>query len=506
MQATNAAGKITELGRTAWQKRARTLVLCGLLALASGCKVNAEDIDHWKGTVKGPGKIVAVMLADKYPMELRTQAALALVEMDRTDKDGALELQQALQRMDETTRKEVIKGMVPGLEEQMKKPDEKPEGGANSPSQIRAKDAAFLLIPHAAPEEKARLTQAVVGWYVEDFNGRSLAGNYSAEQVVRALGSPAAKVLVGGLKARLPQQALVKMAQLIGQIGEPAARKEAAAKLVAIQQEMEGKPFLDWIAKNISEQAAAQGKKVDAAKLANAAAVNRDNFINEGALPAMKWLADEPAVKTRLIALASSPTQGDANTTRRVRALSALEGKVDRGDLQQMLALALDTNNASAVRDAAFDRVGDIKSPEALPQLWPLVSGSEDPRLRWRAGELVLAIGGPSVVDELFAKLPSGGEYPPEELEGYATRMGQMTPLPTEAARRLLGSSNWYARVAAVHFFERKGGQDDVKKLEATKDDKAPVKGPRWGKTKTVGDVAEEAFTSAKQRLMASAQ
>ena len=113
----------------------------------------------------------------------------------------------------------------------------------------------------------------------------------------------------------------------------------------------------------------------------------------------------------------------------------------------------------------------------------------------------MLAIGGAGVVEEFFSRLPSGGEYPPEELEGYATRMGQMSPLPTEQARRLLGSPNWYARVAALDFFERKGGQDDVKRLEAAKSDKAPVKGPRWDKTKTVGDVAEAAVESAKLRL-----
>ena len=59
-----------------------------VLMLVGGCKVTSEDIEYWKGTVKGPGKIVAVMLADKYPMELRTQAALALVDMERPDRDG----------------------------------------------------------------------------------------------------------------------------------------------------------------------------------------------------------------------------------------------------------------------------------------------------------------------------------------------------------------------------------------------------------------------------------
>src|SRR5690606_14934074 len=46
---------------------------------AAGCKVTREDIDYWTGTQKGPGKIVAVLLADKYEDDLRAYAGLALV-------------------------------------------------------------------------------------------------------------------------------------------------------------------------------------------------------------------------------------------------------------------------------------------------------------------------------------------------------------------------------------------------------------------------------------------
>ena len=468
-----------------------------------GCKVTTEDIEHWKGTVKGPGKIVAVMLADKYPIELRTHAALALVDMERPDRDGTADLQGALQRLDETTRNDLIRGMVPGLQAQMKQADaSKPEGGGPSPRQVRAKDAAFILITHAPADVKAQFTVDVVNWYVEDFNGRSLAGNYSAEQVVRALGSPAAKVLVKGLKARAPQQALVKMAQLIGQIAEPDARREAGERVIAIEQEMQSQAFVDWIKATLRQQAAAQNLKLDEAKLDKAALKNRDSFINDGVIPAMKWLADEPLVKKRLLAVAQTPAAGEAGATKRVHALQALEGKVDKSDLQPILAMALDTNNPTNVRDYAFDRVGDIKAPEALPQLWPLVSSTSDARLRWRAGELVLAIGGPSVVNEFFSKLPAAsGEFPAEELEGYALRIGQMTPLPTEAMRQLLGSANWWERVVAIRFLERKGNADDAKKLQALKGDDTKTRGPRWGTLKTVGKVAEEAFDNAKQRL-----
>ena len=217
----------------------------------------------------------------------------------------------------------------------------------------------------------------------------------------------------------------------------------------------------------------------------------------------MKWLADDPAVKARLLEVASSHGKGAAAQERSVRALMALEGKVGKGELDQVMALALDESNPMRLRDYAFDRVGDIRSPEALPKLWPLVqqSSKEKQRLRWRAGELVLAIGGSSVVGNFFAKLPADAGYAPEELEGYATRMGQMTPLPTTTVRGQLNSGSWWNRVIALRFFERKGSKDDLKRMKSLAGDGAKVKGPRWGKLKTVGQVAKEAHQSASDRL-----
>ena len=55
----------------------------------------------------------------------------------------------------------------------------------------------------------------VVDWYVHDFVGRSLAGNYSVEQIVRSVGAPAASRLVAALSPRMPQQAMVKIAEVI---------------------------------------------------------------------------------------------------------------------------------------------------------------------------------------------------------------------------------------------------------------------------------------------------
>src|SRR6185295_18387991 len=97
----------------------------GLLAsvCTSACRVRDSDIETWKGTVKGPGKMVAVMLAPKYDMELRSASALALVDMERHDVDGVAELLAAMEKLDANTRDQIIVSLVPGLTKQMSAQD-----------------------------------------------------------------------------------------------------------------------------------------------------------------------------------------------------------------------------------------------------------------------------------------------------------------------------------------------------------------------------------------------
>lgn len=475
--------------------------LCLALVGALGCKVTEDDIETWKGTVKGPRKMLAVVLADKYEMPLRARAALGLVEMERGDVDGVAELQRVIAGLGPSTRTELIDRITPGLVKLMASGgDAKIKSEDGPPAiQIRAKDAAFALITHAGPESRGKLTDGVMRWYIEDFNGRNLSGNYSAEQVVRALGSPAAKILVEAMGARLPQQALIKLAELIGQLGDAKTKQAAGAKLVAIEAEMQGAEFLEWLKKEISQQLEAAGQKADAARIEKTALLNRAKFIDEGVIPAMKYLADQPEVSQRLLAIAAN--SDPALALRRTRALQALEGKVDEAHLEPLLALALDPKAPASVRDYAFDRVGDIGSPKAIPPMWPLVQDADNQRLRWRAGELVLALGGNSVLSEFFAKLPPEAEYEPEELDGYALRMGQMTPLPKPDLTARLSSPHWWSRVIALYFFQRKGTAADIPKMSRLLEQGDKTQGKKWQEASTVGKVAKQAIDGLRERL-----
>jgi hypothetical protein len=264
---------------------------------------------------------------------------------------------------------------------------------------------------------------------------------------------------------------------------------------------MEGAPFLEWLKSQITDQMKAGGK-VDAKRVESAAELNRNNFIETGALAAMKYLADQPEVTARLLHIAS--LKEARLTDRRTRALQALEGKVGSAQLEELLGLALDPANPTSVRDYAFDRVGDVHDPKAIPAMWPLVQNAEDQRLRWRAGELVLAIGGSAMLPEFFAKLPSSGSvaYEPEELDGYAQRMTQMSPLPRDLAVAQLHSPNWWNNVIGLDYLQRKGSEADVAEMSALAHSSAATKGKHWDDNqKTVGKVAEQAIAALRERV-----
>ncbi len=510
-------------------KTTTIIMVCAALGVltASGCKVDSDDVQQWKGTVKGPTRLVAVLGSDRYPSELRTEAALAIVEMERSDVDALRLLKRALDDLrgrDPMASRTIVTGMIPRLKALLaEEPDAKEP--ATDPTQVRAKDAAYMVIPYAPESSKDELIRAVLGWYSADFEGRSLAGDYSAEQVTRALGSDAASMLVDALHAQMRPQAMIKISQIIGEDGDSRTKKQAGDRLVAIEKEMEKPVFVKWLAAEIRASMAESGEAVDEKRINAVAIFNRENYINQGVLASMHHLATQEAVAARLLAIADTkpgPTDGKAwverLNARRATALKALEGHVGRAHLNRLLSIALDGSNPIEVRDYAFDRIGDIRSRSALTRLWPLVeragctgtpcssSAKLDKRLRWRAGELVLSLGGPSTIESFSQRLPSasGIQYEPEELEGYATRMSQMTPPPTSTVMALLDSPQWWNRVVALRYLERRGGERDIPAMKKLMSDASQVSGEGWSElnppVKTVGDVADSAIKALRAR------
>jgi hypothetical protein len=495
----------------------RVVVILGLALVATACAVTEADIEAWKTTVRGPGKIVAVLLADKYTDTLRVRAGLALVEMDRPDVDGISELQGALRQLPDDTRRRIVDGMAPGLIEMMQGRGAA-AGAAAGPDaappaiQVRAKDAAFVILQFASPPQQATLTDAVVGWFVEDFNGRSLAGNFSAEQVIRQLGAPAASRLVEAMTARLPQQALTKICELISQLGDDATKQRAGARIVEIEVEMESPEFGSWLAERLRQQAAAADppRTLTDEMIARGVAFNREQFVTTGALPAMHHLGDQPPVAARLLVVAQQPSTTPELETRRVTALQALEGHVQPGQTQALLVLALDATQPDRVRDYAFDRIADSRDRSVIPQLWPIATqasstGENAWRARWRVGTLLLSLGGGDVIAEWLTRLPraSGEQYAREELHGYAERLAQVRPAPTDVMRARLASTVWFEQVLAIYYFERVGAEADLAALSPLTTSTVATVGPHWNEHGTIGAIATSAIAVIRERVSA---
>lgn len=497
------------------------------LLLAASCKVDSDDVQEWKNTVKGPGRLSAVVGSDHYSTELRTEAALAIVEMERADVDAPSLLKKSLDDLratDPAASQAIVDGMVPRLVALLSSGTDE-SGAAEEAVQVRAKDASYMVIPYATEASRQELVRAVLGWYSADFERRSLLGDYSAEQVTRALGADAARQLVDALHEKMTPAAMIKIAEIIGDTGDAETKKRAGDRLVAIEAEMEKSAFVQWLGEQIRASLEASGEPTDDSRVTALALFNRESYINNGALPAMRHLGDQEAVAARLLRIADTrPGAGDPEAwverlnVRRANALRALEGHVTSAHLNRLLSIALDSTNPIEVRDYAFDRVGDIHSTRAIPRLWPLVEQSGctsascssanklEKRLRWRAGELVLGLGGPSIIEQFSQRLPSasGIQYEPEELEGYATRMSQMTPPPTSTAIEWLDSQQWWNRVVALRYLERRGGESDVPAMQRLMSDEAQVTGDGWSMlnppVKTVGDVAEASIDALRTR------
>jgi hypothetical protein len=499
---------------------ARSALLLGLIfAGLLGCAVTEEDIVRWENTQRGPGRIVAVLLADKYDDALRIRAGVALVEMEpRTGDhaiDGVVELQHALEALDPETRTRIVDGMAPRLLEMMRG-----EGAAAAPAdstapppiQIRAKDASYLIIGWGSDATRTQLTDGVVGWFVEDFNGRNLAGAYSAEQVVRALGAPAASRLVDAMTARIPSAALVQIANLVHQIGDAATQARAAERLVAVEIELEGPEFAAWLTERFRAQLAERGISRTDAEISLGVEANREIYINEGALPAMHHLAEQDVITDRLLAMAqvttpTPPTSAEALETRRVTALQAMEGHVRPTQVTTLLAMALAQTNSDRVRDYAFDRIADSHDRGVLPQLWPLATQDgtarrDSWRERWRIGSLLLTLGGRDVVVEWFTRLPAVRDvrYAREELHGYAERLAQMRPEPTDVIRTQLNSTDWWDQAIALYYFERAGTEADIPVLQRLTASTTATVGEHWETHDTIGKIATDAIEAIRER------
>jgi len=155
---------------------------------AGACRTSNEDIERWATRSQGPKKLVAVLVHDKYPLELRVEAALTLIGIKPRNgrrvgiqgSDEHIGFVAALAQLSPAARAAIVEALVPRLEAEMRKPFPKSAAGQPAACDPSApyKDAAFALLTHdggalvADPELRARLRSALATWSTTNFAER----------------------------------------------------------------------------------------------------------------------------------------------------------------------------------------------------------------------------------------------------------------------------------------------------------------------------------------------
>jgi len=440
-------------GRLGTSSRARSL--CFVLATAAlpvasaGCRVNEGDVKRWETTQRGPHKLVAVITHDKYPMELRTDAAMSLIRMparggtrqgikfliDKYKNEEGEEREGALNQLNQETKQQVVDRLVPLLIEELKPPPppRTPEGRLPPDLTVPYKDAAFAMLIHepaviSNEKTKADLKTALTKWAQTGFEDRIENGSqqYGLEQMMRTLGPESVKILPGLVSENTAR--IDRIAGLIKDIGDDHAKLDLSNALVKLAERYNSKDWVDGQTKIVKEYNAKNKKPGDAevndAQVSAQVDKIQERRLTEEIFPAMKRVAGKPSVDY-LIKYAGDGTKPAA---RRKLALAALEGNVDKNSKDQLdhiFAIAKANDAPDEVRDGAFRRMDEFPKEQTVPKLYSL---GDNPKwkVRWVAFDHILLTMTSKQIPDFMSHLPRSA----------AVKMGQTEPLGYAATIR----------------------------------------------------------------------
>lgn len=425
----------------------------------SGCRVSETDVKRWETTQRGPYKLVAVITHDKYPIELRTEAALSLIRMpprggvrqgirflvDKYQDEDGENREGALAQLPEEERREIVDRMAPVLLEQLKAPPpaRTPDGRLPPDPSIPYKDAAFAMLIHEPPlvsneATKASLHDALIQWAQTGFEDRIENGSqqYGLEQMMRVLGPESVKVLPGLVSESTAR--IDRIASLIKDIGDEATKLEMSKALVALAETYASKKWFDEQTKIVKEHNEKNAITADDSQVAVQVEKILERRLTEEVFPAMKRVAGRPSVEYLLkyASDASKPAE------RRTLALAALETNLDknsRSELDRIFAIAKDANAPDSVRDGAFRRIGEFPKEWIVPKLYTLGDTGRW-KVRWVAFETILNTMTLAQVPDFMRHLPKTAN----------TKMGMTEPLSYAAVIRDKMDGDPKAKLAAI--------------------------------------------------------
>jgi len=488
-----------------------------LAAVASGCRVNKDDLTRWKKTVNGPDKLVAVLSHDKYERDLRVEAAWSLIEMPKRGGQaiGLARLIEELNKLSVAERREILDGLWKRLRPKVEQPIQKAGDGKFSDPAVLYKDASFALFVEEKldldPKMRDEMTVSLTKWSVgegKDAEGRLQALEvrmdnpsqaYGVEQVLRKLGLPAATQLPFLLTApsALKSGRLDSIARIVTDVKPPAgdkaandayekAREELSTNFAAILKSTLGDGFINAVKPEIDaalKQAGPQGAQV----LGNPEAYKKymDNVRNDrltGLFAIAKQVGRKPV--TDVLLATALDEKGDSK--HRALSLSALESNIDTtSDAHLKSFLAIGKSNApDEVKHGALLRIASYAPEQATKAFYELF---ETPNWKVRYSgaikilDLMDRVGDKtkSSPKDFLARLPKDEKtkFALGEPGAYGSLFAGLKPelKAKEAIDEAIKSDRLGAQLTALGWYYAKGTKDDLPMLAKYETDKSPV-------------------------------
>src|SRR5262245_10178863 len=177
---------------------ARALPIAVVL-FAFGCeKTDHDSIDKWTRTEKGPEKLRKAFTDESIDADLSAHAGANMI---RKQPPMDAEFRTDIERMSPQRRAAVVGKLAPRLWEiaRVEGEDKLP-----SPPQSTAKEALLVIRKHADDAQKAQIDGYLIDWYcVASYEARAAAGTTPGAAVIRLLGPPAGKKLIGVMNSVL---------------------------------------------------------------------------------------------------------------------------------------------------------------------------------------------------------------------------------------------------------------------------------------------------------------
>jgi hypothetical protein len=400
--------------------RRRFVLLLAAAALAAACEpVTSQNIQKWKGTEKGPGKLEKALANPDISPALRAEAAVALGDIDLH-----LRVQGIWKAMPPAQQAAVAQHLVPLHAARIE---------SAAPKEARgSRDALFELREGLAGESLQLADQALVRSVEKSLrDGRLGEGRHAVAKIAAALGPAAVAPAVEGV-LQDGQAPFAATADLLNKLGDVPLKQRAGAALARRAEATPVQPAAFWEA------------------LAGLGGSQVTDFL-------MKVIRLEPEA----------------------RALAAARAWKAMPPGPRMLPFALeaagDPKVAPSVRGELFALAETLGGPAAIEGFLKLAADDKQPpAVRYRAFAAALAVGKAEAVGPALAALPDTVEYKPEEVASAlvqpVVKVGEEARPPVLAA---LEAKTAIARLAAVQALEALGTREDAKGLARLSRDRA---------------------------------